>query len=558
METTGGSHSSEAVEDLWSPHHIENLMFEFWADHMYDSYGPKSQEFLRALLSKRPLPESVTLSAGKHVLKQFDQVLWGNCYQLNVQTNKQRHVRLRPPYMLEPLGPHDSPVSLEDVHFAFLEGEEWLAFPHALQEDLINIARCRPLPVSFLFDINGRTYRLDGLTALMAGGGTGRATATCLRDGNKREVRLLEGAAPVLDVADIPGRHTLVHEEYMSLGTQFGTHAAVFRWLYTHTGCTSVAKHAEDIEDEETRTVLLDNFRKPQVPDEVTLPDGSVVKHFSSLELGLAGLERTKRPSLIQTMLPFLSPKVSWCMLELELPLPCPGRLQLPEALDGSAELHLEEYGRGLTLKEVGNLQNAEDKADAAQCYICFCEMEPKDAVSSSAATPGVVELKCGHTFHGNCIRAWFREKRRCPMCHLSFGKVVGSQPARGLMRWHYEQHALPGHDCNHMIVMDFEFPEGVDDKGEPYRKRRCRGYLPANSQGSILLELFKLAFRRRVMFGLGHSFATEAYRPTFNIHLKTNVKGGPTNHGYPDESYFERSMEELLANGITRADLPV
>ena len=79
-----------------------------------------------------------------------------------------------------------------------------------------------------------------------------------------------------------------------------------------------------------------------------------------------------------------------------------------------------------------------------------------------------------------------------------------------------------------------------------------------------------QVAFRRRVMFGLGTSMTSGRYKPTFNIHIKTRPRGGATQHGYPDPDYFTRwveprldsvllarSLDELKSMGISVADLP-
>eukprot|EP00439_Symbiodinium_sp_Y106_P067788 s985_g11.t1 len=57
-------------------------------------------------------------------------------------------------------------------------------------------------------------------------------------------------------------------------------------------------------------------------------------------------------------------------------------------------------------------------------------------------------------------------------------------------------------------------------------------------------------------MFGMGESMTFSSYRPTFNIHIKTSSSGGETKHGYPDETYFHRSLGELKANGVSLTDL--
>jgi len=150
-------------------------------------------------------------------------------------------------------------------------------------------------------------------------------------------------------------------------------------------------------------------------------------------------------------------------------------------------------------------------------------------------------------------LAQWFKERPECPTCKRRFGKVIGSQPRTGIMSWYVERgSSLPGHAGDDTMVLSFDFPKGVDETGEAYQHRQQRAYLPDNTKGRILLELFRLAFRRRVMFGLGLSMTLGIRRPTFNIHLKTSRTGGVTRHGFPDDDYFVRAMSELFANGIT------
>jgi len=111
--------------------------------------------------------------------------------------------------------------------------------------------------------------------------------------------------------------------------------------------------------------------------------------------------------------------------------------------------------------------------------------------------------------------------------------------------------------DAYGVLVLMFAFKEGVDDDGRPYAGRRETAFLPFNPQGIVLLHLFQIAFKRRLMFGIGRRMASGSYGPTFNIHLKTSLHGGVARHGFPDEGYFERAMEELKTNGIGPTDLP-
>jgi len=128
----------------------------------------------------------------------------------------------------------------------------------------------------------------------------------------------------------------------------------------------------------------------------------------------------------------------------------------------------------------------------------------------------------------------------------------VGSQPRIGSLAWTTEASALPGSLPQvGTIVVSIYFPRGVDEQGSEFAERREKAYLPDDARGRLLLALFQLAFRRRVLFGLGLSMKLGIRRATFNIHLKTARRGGATLHGYPDDAYFESCLEELHANGV-------
>jgi len=176
---------------------------------------------------------------------------------------------------------------------------------------------------------------------------------------------------------------------------------------------------------------------------------------------------------------------------------------------------------------------------------------------TSDTGEASAITLRCGHVYHAPCLEEWFRTKQRCPECQMDFGKVVGKQPRIGSMSWRFEPFKLAGHpQAQKTVVIEFDFPPGIDTDGVHYDERSERCFLPGNAQGFVLLELFKIAFRRCVMFGLGNSMTFATYRPTFNVHVKTSVRGGVAGHGFPDAEYFHRCLEELRANGVTVADL--
>lgn len=291
---------------------------------------------------------------------------------------------------------------------------------------------------------------------------------------------------------------------------------------------------------EDACTVLLDAWRRRPRPESVRLPSEHVVEEFHLLELDGAGVRHPDTGM--------------WMPIELHLPFPASGRVQLPEELDSDTAFDLTSCGCSLTNEQVAQLPVTNASSDR-ECAICRCELE----VDNQGGNPveEIFQLQCHHVYHRRCLEQWFNTRRRCPECQRDFGKVIGDQPRHGTMEWHTEPFPLAGHRAQETIIVQFDFPPGVSDSGDAYEGRRPKGYLPGNAQGAILLELFKVAFRRRVMFGLGNSMTSGTYRPTFNIHIKTSTHRGMVGHGYPDPEYFQRSLEELRTNGVTIDDLP-
>lgn len=356
----------------------------------------------------------------------------------------------------------------------------------------------------------------------------------------------------------------------------------------------------------EAQAVLRASWRMEPRPQQVALPTGEVIEGFGDLELGGAGVTSHVAATNSGSSFPFQlrgqrrssnSNTPVFRTLALDLPLPPAGQISLPEDLDVDAACNPLAHGRLLNNKEVEALHTRGHEAN--KCSICLGDMEPSygnstNAVSSvampqlsnaappsgeavdvdmletnsvhsfsaaaaSSAVSRVIELQCGHAYHADCIIQWFGQKRRCPQCQRDFGKVVGDQPRTGTLGWQLAPFQLPGHpNAKETIVIEFEFPPGTTDQGVQYEGRRPRGYLPGNAQGVVLLELFKVAFRRCVMFGLGNSMTFGTLRPTFNIHIKTSTSRGTVGHGYPDPTYFQRSLDELRTNGVTIVDLPV
>ncbi|CAK0805813.1 unnamed protein product [Prorocentrum cordatum] len=197
--------------------------------------------------------------------------------------------------------------------------------------------------------------------------------------------------------------------------------------------------------------------------------------------------------------------------------------------------------------------------ASSVRCGVCLEGFAGGEGPRRGSAPPGreVVLLACGHPFHEGCLQQWFEERRSCPACKRRFGHIIGRQPDVGTMAWRLDSRTrLAGHPDSFTIVMTFRFPSGRDPAGQQYRGRTQHAYLPHDERGKLLLELLRLAFRRRVLFDLRVSATDAKYWPAFNIHLKTATTGGPESFGFPDDGYFQRATEELRENGVTVAEL--
>jgi len=261
-------------------------------------------------------------------------------------------------------------------------------------------------------------------------------------------------------------------------------------------------------------------------PDVLTFPDGiREITNFNQLEKGEA--------------------MCGWHKLVISYHKPLPvsgGEILLPHSLESPDEID-DDFMHRIT--------NRPYTSSEEQCPICF------EILTDNALTV----RNCGHNFHTKCFEAWMKKKMTCPICNAKLGKVIGNQPIVGKMEYYKDDGGIAGVNEGEVVdsyfVVKFNFPPGVDENGKLYESRRETGFLQDDAQGRILLELFKIAFKRRVMFGLGDSMRTGTYKPTFNVHLKTTRKPrGAHRHGFPDEGYFSRTLKTLEDNGVTIEDM--
>lgn len=542
------------------------LEFQFWNDKSYESYGSSDQQLFMQSLQQVPRPSDVQLPNGRYILQGFDQVEFGHCRQVNRQTGFQRWVRIKPPYRLP--GAQGAKLPTAEFHFQYEDGD-WKPYSQDMQEELVKLAQSAPPPEACFFVRDRHPYCVLGLETLVQDSDQ-HIQQVNLKSDRVREVKLVNG--PLTPPSGFPATSSkgfgkgYKSKRGATLPTPKTGSPSLFSAVSIYGRPERPAGERPVKLDPKDVAELIGHWKSPNHQQQVHLSSGRIVENIQALASGGARL--------------LVAGATSWC-LEMKLAPPVDGVVQLPAELDEDQTMEMNSIGQYLTDLDIAEL--SAQGSEAAQCAICLCSIEPSalsngvasgpemsnpdmsssggaNAASSNqvAAVGGpVFTLRCGHAYHTDCLQRWFEERRRCPRCQQDFGKMVGKQPRNGTLTWHMERHPLEGvFDAKQTIVIEFHFPRGLDDDGKPFDGRNPRGYLPCNTQGILLLELFKVAFKRRVMFGLGTSMSFGSYRPTFNIHIKTSTRGGATKHGYPDPDYFARALDELKTNGVTFADL--
>ncbi|XP_041881942.1 probable E3 ubiquitin-protein ligase DTX2 isoform X2 [Corvus kubaryi] len=204
-------------------------------------------------------------------------------------------------------------------------------------------------------------------------------------------------------------------------------------------------------------------------------------------------------------------------------------------------------------------------------CMICMEKLSSSsgysDSCQSSTIRPEAVGRlrNCQHSFHMLCMLAMYSNGNKdgslqCPSCKTIYGEKTGTQP-KGKMEVSTFPQSLPGHmDCGTIRIV-YHISRGIQgpehpNPGMPYTARGFPRYcyLPDNEKGRKVLELLKVAWKRRLIFTVGTSNTTgESNTVVWNeIHHKTEMDSNLSGHGYPDPNYLDNVLAELAAQGVT------
>ncbi|XP_006033294.1 probable E3 ubiquitin-protein ligase DTX2 isoform X9 [Alligator sinensis] len=244
------------------------------------------------------------------------------------------------------------------------------------------------------------------------------------------------------------------------------------------------------------------------------------------------------------------------------LPVVMPKSSKVNQALAASTEPEL------VVRKYLEELKDAPADED---CIICMEKLASpsgySDAYECKIIRPETVGrlAKCQHTFHLLCVLAMYTNGNKdgslqCPSCKAIYGEKTGTQP-KGKMEVSTFPRSLPGHEDCGTIQIVYHISRGIQgpehpNPGMPYTARGFPRYcyLPDNEKGKKVLELLKVAWKRRLIFTVGTSSTTgESNTVVWNeIHHKTEMDSNLSGHGYPDPNYLDNVLAELAAQGVT------
>ncbi|EAS04646.2 deltex-like protein (macronuclear) [Tetrahymena thermophila SB210] len=201
-------------------------------------------------------------------------------------------------------------------------------------------------------------------------------------------------------------------------------------------------------------------------------------------------------------------------------------------------------------------------------CCICQCDLFEnidnysqedflKQLQTSSDEDP-INLVHCeSHYFHKSCLQMMIQSTYiKCPVCSKIYGVMIGDQPP-GTMSIYLDKYtSCDGYPDISTIVIEMRL-NSTQKNGNHVPSTSRIGYLPNTEEARKILEMFKIAFKRRLLYTIGKSVTTgKDNRIIWNgVHFKTNTYGGSAQFGYPDPTYFQRVTQELSLKGIYPKD---
>ncbi|XP_077167698.1 putative E3 ubiquitin-protein ligase DTX2 isoform X2 [Paroedura picta] len=250
---------------------------------------------------------------------------------------------------------------------------------------------------------------------------------------------------------------------------------------------------------------------------------------------------------------------------------------KLPVNVTRPSKLSQALAGVSSSPEEVVKRYLEEVKAPPADedCIICMEKLAMPSGYSDvgecKAIKPESVGrlARCSHAFHLLCLLAMYTSGNKdgslqCPSCKAIYGEKTGTQP-NGRMDVSKLPDSLPGHEDCGSIQIAYSISKGIQgpehpNPGMPYTARGFPRYcyLPDNAKGRKVLDLLRVAWKRRLIFTIGTSSTTgESNTVVWNeIHHKTEMNSNASGHGYPDPNYLDNVLAELAAQGVTEVCL--
>ncbi|KAL4503093.1 hypothetical protein ABPG72_014322 [Tetrahymena utriculariae] len=201
-------------------------------------------------------------------------------------------------------------------------------------------------------------------------------------------------------------------------------------------------------------------------------------------------------------------------------------------------------------------------------CCICQCDLFEnidqysqedflKQLQNSSDEDPINLAHCESHFFHKSCLQMMIQSTYiKCPVCSKIYGVMIGDQPPGTMQIYLDKYQSCDGYPNISTIVIEMNM-NSTTKNGNYVPSTSRVGYLPNTKEARKILEMFKIAFKRRLLYTIGKSVTTgKDNRIIWNgVHFKTNTYGGSSSFGYPDPTYFQRVTQELSLKGIYPKD---